>query len=80
MSPRDRDGQGYRGDGGRNGGGGRGRVRHSHQQEDDYNQGGKERWGKPGGFDDEEDQLPDKEPEPDFGLSGALAAETKTVK
>ncbi|KAL4542928.1 hypothetical protein Ndes2526B_g03612 [Nannochloris sp. 'desiccata'] len=79
MSPRDRKGQGYRGDGGRGGGVGRGRGRRSHQQEDGYNQGGKERWGKPGEFDEEEDQLPDIEPEPDFGLSGALAAETNTV-
>lgn len=80
MSPGDRNGKKYREDDGRGNGGGRGRGRHSHQQEDDYNQGGKERWGKPGGLDDEEDQLPDKEPEPDFGLSGALAAETNTVK
>ncbi len=87
ASPSDGEHRGYREDrdGGRDGGrgrggGGRGRGRRSHQREDDYNQGGKERWGKPGEFDDEEEQLPDKEPEPDFGLSGALAAETNTVK
>ncbi|KAL4852743.1 Serine/threonine-protein phosphatase 4 regulatory subunit 3 [Chlorella vulgaris] len=34
-------------------------------------------WGKPGEGDEEE--LPDKEVEPEFGLSGALAAETNKV-
>lgn len=28
----------------------------------------------------EQEELPDKEVKPDFGLSGALAAETNTVK
>jgi smad nuclear-interacting protein 1 len=87
-SPRDRsdeDGndRGYRGNGGRGGGGtrdnGRGRGRRPRDQ-DDFNQGGKELWGKPGELDDKEEQLPEKEPEPNFGLSGALAAETNTVK
>jgi len=41
------------------------------------------RWGKPGEEDDREHQDAEREepePEPDFGLSGALAAETNTVK
>ena len=29
---------------------------------------------------EEEEELPEKEPEPEFGLSGALAAETNRVK
>jgi hypothetical protein len=36
------------------------------------------RWGR--GEEAEEEAVPEKEPEPDFGLSGALAAETNTVK
>lgn len=35
-------------------------------------------WGKPG--EAEEEAAPDKEVEPEFGLSGALAAETNKVK
>ena len=35
-------------------------------------------WGRPEG--EEEPEIEEKEPEPDFGLSGALAAETNTVK
>lgn len=36
-------------------------------------------WGK--GEDAlQQEPLPEKDPEPDFGLSGALAAETNTVK
>lgn len=34
-------------------------------------------WGKPG--EQEEEEVPDKEVEPEFGLSGALAAETNKV-
>jgi hypothetical protein len=35
-------------------------------------------WGRPG--EQEEEAVPDKEVEPEFGLSGALAAETNKVK
>ena len=70
------DFQGERHRGGGRGGGGR--YQNKREGEEDF--GGKERWGKPGDFDEDQKQIPDKHVDPDFGLSGALAAETNTVK
>lgn len=55
------------------------RYRHrSNLQEDDSLPSSQQRWGKHDDVDD--DTQPEKEPEPQFGLSGLLAAETNTVK
>lgn len=47
------------------------------RRRDDGDDGGNMAWGKPG--EQEEEAPPDKEVEPEFGLSGALAAETNRV-
>ena len=65
---------GGRGGGGFRGGGRRGRPG---GRDEDI---GSMKWGRPGEMDEDEEKIPEKEPEPDFGLSGALAAETNTVK
>jgi hypothetical protein len=64
------------GGGGGFGGGGRGRGRGRPGDSEDVSQ---MKWGT---AEDQaaEEAPPEKEPEPDFGLSGALAAETNTVK
>jgi smad nuclear-interacting protein 1 len=86
---RDRGGPGGRGEwrqdreGGRGEGRGRGGGRGPRRPrgapgDDDY---GKYQWGtaEDAAAAAEEEAIPEKEPEPDFGLSGALAAETNTV-
>jgi smad nuclear-interacting protein 1 len=54
------------------------RKHHNHNNDNDADRKAEQanRWGKP---DNEAEVLAEKEPEPDFMLSGALAAETNTI-
>ena len=77
--PRDRP-PGFNGGGRRGGGFGSGRGRGRGNRDNDDGPQGRERWGKAEDIQNEEESMPEKEPEPDFGLSGVLAAETNTIK
>ncbi|GAB4813167.1 hypothetical protein N2152v2_000213 [Parachlorella kessleri] len=75
----ERGGRGQRHEGGRGGGGGRGRGRGRGRRGDDEGEG-RMQWGNEDvRRQEEEEAQPDKEVEPEFGLSGALAAEANKV-